>query len=466
MTTTIPPLFQQQLETVEFMKGRPRVFDMSDPGTGKTRAHLEAYVQRLNHAQGKKLLVLAPKSILQPAWGNDIDKFFPGLRYSVAYASNREAAFRLDADIYITNHDAIKWIVAKDNPLGKQYWKQFDSLIVDESTAYKHHTSQRSKAIRIASKMFEFREAMSGTPNPNSVTELWHQTLLVDDGERLGTSYWKFRQVVQEPEQIGPSPQHIRWTDKPGAEEAVFDLLRDITIRHKLTGIPGNHTYPVIFDLPPRVRAQYQEMLDHALTMTTDGKIITAVHAASLNQKLLQMASGAVYTGQEDDYAVLNDGRAELVMDLVDARRDPCIVVFQWRHQREAIMKAAKKRGYPAAFIDGNVTNDRVRAQHVENLQAGKLRILAVHPQSAGHGLTLTRAKTTIFVSPTYNSEHYKQVLHRIVRATQTSETETIHIVARNTIDEHVYARLDGKLDSMRILLDLVQNNKEVRLAV
>lgn len=462
--TDIPAPFDQQIETFDFLKHSDICFDMSDPGTGKTRAHLMAFVDRLNHHQGKKALVLAPKSILQPAWGNDIDKFFPGLRYSIAYATNRESAFRDEADVYITNHDAIKWITSKDCPLPKRYWDGFDSLIIDESTAFKHHTSARSKAAKNASKMFQYREAMSGTPNPNSVTELHHQALLLDNGERLGTSFWKFRQVVQTPEQVGPQPQHIKWVDKDGSEEAVFDLLRDITIRHKLTGVPGNHTYPVIFDLPTKVRRQYQEMLETAITMTNEGKIITAVHAASLNQKLLQIASGAVYTGTDSEYAALDDGRAELVMDLVDARRDPCVIVFQWRHQREALMTAAKKRGFPMDYIDGTVHSDRKRAQIVEDLQAGKLRGIIVHPQSAGHGLTLTRAKTTIFVSPTYNAEHYKQVFHRIVRATQTSETETIHVVARGTIDELVYERLDGKLSSMQILLELAERNKQVYL--
>src|SRR5690606_31343165 len=117
------------------------------------------------------------------------------------------------------------------------------------------------------------------------------------------------------------------------------------------------------------------------------------------------------------------------------------------------------------AFIDGSVTNSRRRSEIVDEFQNGELDAIFVHPQSAGHGLTLTRGKTTIFVSPTYNAEHYKQVFHRIVRKTQTSETETIHIVARDTIDQHVYAKLDGKLDSMSLLLSLVENNKEVKLA-
>ena len=51
---------------------------MSDPGTAKTRAHAHAFTER-RRAGGGKALVLAPKSILQSAWGNDIDKFLPAV---------------------------------------------------------------------------------------------------------------------------------------------------------------------------------------------------------------------------------------------------------------------------------------------------------------------------------------------------------------------------------------------------
>ena len=459
--TEILPLFPQQEETVAFMEDQPRVFDMSDPGTGKTRAHLQAFVNRLNHRQGGRAIVFAPKSILQAAWGNDIDRFFPGLRYSIAYASNRERAFRTPADIYITNHDAVKWVAAKDCPLPRTFFQSIDTFIVDESTCYKHHSSQRSKAARKLSKEFEYRELMTGTPNPNSVTELWHPSVLLDEGERLGTSFWKFRNVVQQPEQVGPQPQMVKWADKPGAEEAVYDQLRDITIRHKLEGIPGNHEYQINIELPPKLRKQYQEMLDHAVTITESGKVITSVHAASLNQKLLQMASGAVYTGVGDEFAALDDGRAELVMDLIEGREWPCVVVFNWRHQRIRLVEAAEKRKLKIAYIDGTVSSTQQRTEIVQDLQDGKLDAIFVHPQSAGHGLTLTRARSTIFVSPTYNAEHFKQVFHRIVRAGQEHETETIHILANNTLELVVHDKLGDKLDSMSLLLELVQTTKE-----
>lgn len=457
----IPPLFNNQIETIELLDREPRVFDMSDPGTAKTRAHAEAFARR-RRAGGGKALVLAPKTILQSSWGNDIDKFLPGLRYSVAYATNRAAAFATSADIYITNHDAVKWLVKS---LPKSYWKDFDTLIVDESPAYKHHTSARSKALRKLKSYFSYRANLTGTPNSNTILDVHHQTLILDDGERLGTSFWRFRGAVCEPVQIGPQPQMVKWQDKEGSEAAVFDMLRDISIRHRLEDcqdIPPNHTYDVVFDLSPKEMKAYREMLKYATTELEGGRVVGAIHASSLNNKLLQIAAGGMYTGNEDEWVKIGDTRTDLIMDLVEAREHSLMVVA-WRWQRQMLLEAARTRGYPVEVIDGSVTSDKKRTDIVTNYQAGKYKSLIIHPKSAGHGLTLTKGTATIMVSPTYNAEHYSQVIKRIYRAGQTLPTETIHVKARGTIDESVYVdKLEKKLSSMQTLLDLVQLNKEI----
>jgi len=308
-------------------------------------------------------------------------------------------------------------------------------------------------------KHFEYRAGLTGTPNPNSVTELWHPTLLLDDGERFGDSFWRFRPGVQNPEATGPGGQYVKWVDKEGSEEAMYDILADITIRHKLEGLPPNRTYPVIFDMNPKLRKQYEDMLNYAVLVTEDDKYISSVHASALNNKLLQIAAGGVYTGVEKEWEQLDSGRTDLVMDLVDAR-PASLVVIAWAWQRQYMVEACLKRGYPFAVIDGSIQSPTKRNQAVADFQAGKLKALIIHPGSAGHGLTLTRGVATIFASPTYNAEHYKQVFHRIFRKGQTKQTETIHIVARNTIDALVYDKLDGKLTAMQLLLDLAQQHK------
>ena len=109
-----PPLFSHQEETVQFFLTTPRVLCFSDAGTGKTRSVIEAIRQRKDLG---KTLILAPKSILEPAWGNDIRKFAPEITYSIARAENRKQGFDADVDVVITNFDAVQWLA---DPAGAQ----------------------------------------------------------------------------------------------------------------------------------------------------------------------------------------------------------------------------------------------------------------------------------------------------------------------------------------------------------
>jgi hypothetical protein len=215
-----------------------------------------------------------------------------------AYASNRKKAlFDYKSDMIITNHDAVRWMMDPRN-VPKKFWDDFDTLIVDESTAFKNHGSQRSRAVYKLAQMMEFREILTGTVNPKSILDVWHQAKIVDDGNRLGASYWKFRSAVCEPVQVGPRADMLEWKDKEGAEYAVFDLLSDISIRHKFeecNDIPKNKLTEYTIELPVKLRRQYTDMMNIAATMLTNGDLLIATNAAAVHQKLMQIASGAVY---------------------------------------------------------------------------------------------------------------------------------------------------------------------------
>ena len=182
---------------------------------------------------------------------------------------------------------------------------------------------------------------------------------------------------------------------------------------------------------------------DHLLQLKKT--TVTAIKAATVAGKLLQISSGAVYDDEgEGAYSLVDSARYELILDLVEECKHS-IVVFFWKHQRDELIKEAKKRGITYAVYDGSVTNNNVRTQIVKDFQAGKYQSLFVHPKSAGHGLTLTKGVRTILASPTYNLEWFLQVLKRIFRIGQTQKTETIVIVAEGTIDEVVWQALQDK---------------------
>jgi SNF2 family DNA or RNA helicase len=450
----IPPPFKHQTKSTNFIHDVKRVLDFSDPGTGKTRSSIDA-IKLHREDNGGKVIVTAPKAILQSAWGNDIDTFVPGMKYSVASAKNREEAFAADVDVVITNHDAVKWAFQN-----KKVLKGFDGIINDESTAFKHRTSQRSKQLYKLIKHFDFvmRVNLTGTPNPNGVQDLWHQVLMLDDGEHLGNSFFKYRNSVCEPVQTGPRPEMVDWVDKEGAEDAIADILEDMTIRNKFedcTDIPPNSLHTVNFTLSRKHRTQYEALRSDALLQLENG-VVTAMHAASLTTKLLQLASGAVY--DEDKLAIeINNDRAELVLELA-AQREQCVIAFNWVHQRDALLKECERRGFSYAVIDGG-TKDTDVPIIVDRFQAGKTKIIFAQPQSAAHGLTLTKGTTTIWASPTYNAEHFNQFNRRIYRTGQTRKTETLMVCAIDTLEEQVYEKLQGKVARMGNLLDLLQTS-------
>lgn len=449
-----PPPFAHQSESVKFMLSAPRVLDSSDPGTGKTRVQIDLFAKRLAKG-GKCALVIAPKSLLRSAWQDDFKKFAPYVRTAVATAAKREQAFAEDADVYITNTDATNWL-AKQKPA---FFKRFDTLIIDEISSFKHHTSGRSKALNKIKKHFTYRNGLTGTPNANSITDIWHQVFVLDDGERLGKSFFQFRNSVCQPKQVGPQPNMLQWEDKPGAELAVGHLLADMVVRHKFEeclDIPENHTYTVPYHMSPKQAKAYQQMEKAAITQLSNGAIVSAINAAGVMTKLLQIASGASYTDETDGdgYESVDNGRYELVADLA-LQRDHSVVFFNWVHQRDNLIKEFKAKGITYVVIDGKTT-DSARKEAVDGFQAGFYRVLLAHPQSAAHGLTLTRGTATIWASPTYNLEHFLQGNRRIYRAGQTLRTETIVIIAPGTVEDKVYAKLmekDGRQSTMLNLL-------------
>lgn len=451
-------LFQHQEEAACFWPAKKRIFNTSDPGTGKTIASLEGYRRSLKG----RMLVLAPLSILKPSWGDDISKFLEGFTYAIAHGTpkKRKEAFTGKADIVISNHDAVKWIEKEPKLL-----EGFTHLCVDEFTVFKARTAQRSKALARIAQQFEYITMLSGTPNSNHITDIWYPALMLDGGERLGKNFFGFRDQVCAPIQVGPRPEMKEWREKEGCRELVADLLKDITIRHKFEDcldIPENSVRTMYVDMPKQVMDQYNELKDQSWLEMDSGEI-SAVHAGSRTKKLLQLLSGAVYD-QDGEVVKVHDTRYELVMELA-AEREQCVIAFNWRHEREALERWAKKYKFSFGFIDGSVKmNDRTRI--VDEFQQGKLKLIFAHPQSAGHGLTLTRGTTTIWCTPTYNAEHYQQFNRRIYRAGQTRKTETLRIAARDTAEEDVYDKLDGKVERMDDLLSLFCNFTKTRTGV
>ena len=442
--------FEHQTKTTDFILSKPGVLITSDPGTGKTRSVIDAYAKR----RSGRMLVLAPLSILEASWADDIRKFQPSISHSVAFAKNRLKAFNSNSDIVITNHDAVKWIAKNPAVLDG-----FDTICIDEFTAFKNKDSQRSKAMAKVANHFEYRIAMSGTPNSNTILDIWHPTFLIDDGERLGVRFYSFRSAVCQPQFNGFANV---WVDRPDAQEIVASALFDINIRFSLEeciDMPQQVVSTRYVTLNDKTMAAYSTLAEDSVLYTPQGTI-NAVHAGAKVKKLLQLCTGAVYD-EHGNAQGIHAERYDLVMQLVQERKH-CLVAFNWQHERNHLVELAEKQSIKYGVIDGSTPANK-RKDIVDRMQAGQLQVVFAHPQSAGHGLTMTKATTVIWASPTYNAEHYQQFNRRIYRAGQTQRTEVIRIAAERTWEPDVYEKLETKLSRMDELLGILNQTTSLR---
>ena len=237
----------------------------------------------------------------------------------------------------------------------------------------------------------------------------------------------------------------------------VAAAIKDINIRYELEeciDMPEQSYHTVTTQLSPTMLKAYKDLADDNVLWTGEATI-NAVHAGALTKKLLQLCTGAVYD-ENGTVVGLHEDRYNLVMELVE-QRNHSLVAFNWSHERDFLIAQAEKRGIKYGVIDGSTPANK-RKDIVDRMQAGQLKVVFAHPQSAGHGLTMTTATAVIWASPTYNAEHYQQFNRRIYRAGQTKRTEVIHIAAEDTWEPGVYEKLQGKLGRMENLLTILKD--------
>ena len=134
---------------------------------------------------------------------------------------------------------------------------------------------------------------------------------------------------------------HVVYSYKllPGAEEAIYDRISDITISMKSADhlkMPElvNSRYMVHLDEPELEK--YERMKRNLLLQLPEGEV-TAANAAALSGKLSQMANGAVYS-DDGDYEKIHDRKLDALEDIIEAANGkPVLAAYWYQHDLERI---------------------------------------------------------------------------------------------------------------------------------
>ena len=184
------------------------------------------------------------------------------------------------------------------------------------------------------------------------------------------------------------------------------------------------------------------------------GEEITSVNAAANMTKLLQISGGAVYTDSKKVIEFDIRPRLNALMEVLEETSNKILIFVPYRHTIDIVANHLEEHDITTAIINGSVSAHN-RTQIIKDFQnSDDPRALVIQPQSAAHGVTLTRADTVVFWSPVMSVEVYLQCIARIDRVGQQNKMTVVHLQG-SEIEKRMYAMLQGKVDRHINLVDL-----------
>lgn len=429
-----------------FILKHPIAAVLLEMGLGKSVITLTAIFDlTLESFEIRKVLVIAPLRVARDTWPTEIEKWdhLRGLTCSVAIGTEaqRKAALKKRAQVYIINRENVNWLINKS---GLPF--DFDMVVIDELSSFKDNGSKRFKALRKVRPGVRRIVGLTGTPSANGLMDLWAEIGILDMGQRLGRYITHFRNNYFMPDKRNQQ-MVFSYKPRPDAEKAIYRLISDITISMKNTDYLKLPEL-VMNEIPVWLSDKEQKVYDtmkRDLVLSLEGREIDALNAASLSNKLLQMANGAVYA-DDGSVAKIHDRKLYALEDIIEATNGkPVLVAYWFKHDLKRILKR-----FPAEKLDS--TNS------IRRWNDGEIPLAVIHPASAGHGLNLQAGGSTlVWFGLTWSLELYQQTNARLWRQGQKDTVVIHHIITKSTIDEDVMRALERKDKTQTALIDAVK---------
>ena len=436
--------FDHQKKTAAFLTMHPRAFCFNEQGTGKTASAIWAADFLMKQGKIKRALVICPLSIMDSAWRDDFFTFAPHRSVDVAYGESkkRKEIIRQGADFVVINYDGVE-IVYDEIAKGG-----FDLVIIDEATHYKNAQSKRWKILNKLMTDDTWLWMMTGTPAAQSPLDAYGLAKLINPLS-VPRFFGSFRDMVM------TKASQFRWVIKPSASALVFNALQPAIrfTKEECLDLP-DMTYVKRQVELTRQQKKYYDMLKKRMVMEINGDEVSAVNAAVIMNKLLQISAGAVYTDEGDTLEFDIKHRYKVLREVIDESSQKVLIFVPFKHTIDVLTDKLRADGITTEVIRGDVPVARRTDIFKRFQEAHDPRVLVIQPQAAAHGVTLTAANTVVWWGPTPSLETYAQANARVHRAWQKHPCTVVQLQG-SAVEKRVYSLLDKRIDVHTKMIDL-----------
>lgn len=432
-----------------------------DPGLGKTITSLTTVVHLLGSGFLRGVLIVAPIRVIRLVWRQEAARWehTKHLRFSMLTGTKdqRTRALMRPADCHLINYENLRWLAETLHTyyISKNKPTPFNGIVWDEVSKCKNSTTDRVKAVRKILDQFDWTTGLTGTPASNGYKDLHGQFLVVDKGQRLGTSKTAFSTRFYR--KVGPYKE-VPYED---TETTIKNLVGDITLEmsaEDYNKLPDLLVNDVEVEMPDELRARYEQMEREFFLQLDNGQSKEVFNQASLTNACLQFSNGAVYPiAGMPLWEPIHDLKLDALEDIIEESMGQQIfVAYAYRSDAERIMTRFKDLK-PINLTD--CKSEAALSEAMRRWQNGECPLMIAHPASAGHGIDglQKRGRTLVWFGLNWSLELYEQFNARLRRQGQGAPVVCHRILMRDTLDQAQAMALDEKAQTQAGLRNAIK---------
>jgi SNF2 family DNA or RNA helicase len=461
-------LFPYQQKAIDFQSTHPASALWLDMGLGKTVITLTSIANMLNCGFLRGVLVVAPIRVCRLVWRQEALKWehTANLKFSVVVGDRdqRIRALMVKADVYLINYENLEWLTEalKTYYFARKQPAPFDGIVFDEINKCKNSSTKRVHALRTILPFITWRTGLTGTPASNGYKDLHGQFLVLDDGQRLGTSKTQFEGRWYKKE--GP----YRTVPYSDTEDRIKEMIGDMTLEMSAADynpLPDLIVNDVLIDLPPDLRTVYDTMEREFFIKLESGAEVEMFNQASLTNRCLQFSNGAMYPVPGMPlWEPIHDLKLDALEEIIDeANGQPILCSYAYRSDAERIMKRFHKLR-PINLTE--CKSERALRDAMLRWTSGTCPLMIGHPGSMGHGLDglQERGHIVVWFGLNWSLDYYEQMNARIRRQGQGVPVIAHRILCNDTLDEAQRMALESKAKTQESLRSAIKEYHKKRL--